>query len=194
MALRRFIARAFFKLSGWTCEGTVPREGILVGAPHTSYWDFWFTLMVTWRSGVSPKLLMKEELFIGPVGWFLRKLGGFPVRRKSSTGLVQQIIDQADAARAAGKPFVLAIAAEGTRSQKDFWKSGFYHMAHGTGLPIGLAYIDGPSKRVGMGPIIQTTGDMGADMDKIRAFYADKRGLHPEGRTEPRLREEDATS
>jgi hypothetical protein len=29
-------------------------------------------------------------------------------------------------------------------------------------------------------------------MDVIRAFYADKSGLRPELRTEPRLREEDA--
>ena len=27
-------------------------------------------------------------------------------------------------------------------------------------------------------------------MDQVRAFYADKRGIHPERRTEPRLREE----
>ena len=82
------------------------------------------------------------------------------------------------------------IAAEGTRSKADHWKSGFYRLSQQTGLPITLAFIDGPSRTVGAGPTFTPTGDLGADMDRIRAFYADKRGIHPEQRTEPRLRNE----
>ena len=38
------------------------------------------------------------------------------------------------------------------------------------------------------------TGDIAADMDVVRAFYSDKRGVHPQLRTEPRLREEDVAA
>ena len=81
-------------------------------------------------------------------------------------------------AEAAGdEPFVLGIAAEGTRSRGEYWKSGFYRIAQQTGLPITLAFLDGPSRTVGWGPTFSPTGDVGADMDRIRAFYADKTGL-----------------
>ena len=40
------------------------------------------------------------------------------------------------------EPFVLGIAAEGTRSRGEYWKSGFYRIAQQTGLPITLAFLD----------------------------------------------------
>jgi hypothetical protein len=43
----------------------------------------------------------------------------------------------------------------------------------------------------GLGPTIRMTGDVSTDMDAIRAFYADKAGVRPELRTEPRFRSED---
>jgi 1-acyl-sn-glycerol-3-phosphate acyltransferase len=85
---------------------------------------------------------------------------------------------------------LLIIAAEGTRKKADFWKSGFYRIAQQTGLPISMGFIDGPSRTVGFGPTFMPTGDVAADMDVIRAFYADKRGIRPELRTEPKLRTE----
>ena len=42
----------------------------------------------------------------------------------------------------------------------------------------------------GLGPVMEVTGDVRADMDRIRAFFADKAGYHPDKRVEPRLREE----
>ena len=89
--------------------------------------------------------------------------------------------------------FLLVLAAEGTRGKADFWKSGFYRIAQQTGLPIALGFIDGPTRTMGFGPTFLPTGDVSADMDRVRAFYADKHGIHPELRTEPRLREEETT-
>ena len=88
--------------------------------------------------------------------------------------------------------FLLGIAAEGTRSKGEYWKSGFYRISQQTGLPITLAFLDAPSRTVGWGPTFALTGDVVADMDRIRAFFADKTGIKPEGTTVPRLREEDA--
>jgi 1-acyl-sn-glycerol-3-phosphate acyltransferase len=118
----------------------------------------------------------------------LRRCGGLSIDRENPIGLVRELTRQART----GEPFLLVIAAEGTRSTGDYWKSGFYRIARGASLPIALAFVDGPTRTAGFGPTLRATGDVVADMDLVRAFYADKRGIHPELRTEPRLREEDA--
>ena len=83
------------------------------------------------------------------------------------------------------------MAAEGTRSKSEYWKSGFYRIAQQTGLPITLAFLDAPSKTVGWGPTFMPSGDVKADMDVLREFFKDKRGFNPDQATEPRLKEED---
>ena len=80
--------------------------------------------------------------------------------------------------------FILAILPEGTRSKVDSWKSGFYHIARGAGVPVLLAYLDYPSKTGGIGPLISLTGDPQTDLAKIAEFYSTKTGKHPE-RTGP---------
>jgi 1-acyl-sn-glycerol-3-phosphate acyltransferase len=86
---------------------------------------------------------------------------------------------------------VLAIPAEGTREKVDRWKSGFYYIALGAGVPIGLGYLDFSRKTCGLGGFVMPTGNVRADMDKIRAFYKNIRGKFPEREGTPRLREED---
>jgi 1-acyl-sn-glycerol-3-phosphate acyltransferase len=111
--------------------------------------------------------------------------------RSSSIGRTRGDTIERLLTEAAGEePFVLGLAAEGTRSRDEYWKSGFFRIARQTGLPITLAFLDAPSRTVGWGPTFPPTGDVRADMDRIRAFYADKTGLRPEGFTTPRLREE----
>jgi 1-acyl-sn-glycerol-3-phosphate acyltransferase len=170
----------------WTAVGEVPRTGILVGAPHTSNWDFVMMLLIMWRGDVSPRVLIKRELFRGPLGWLLPRLGGIPLDRDNPGTVVHELVAQARS----GEPFLLILAAEGTRTKGTYWKSGFWRIAKAAELPIALAFIDGPSRTAGFGPTITATDDVVAVMDLIRAFYADKRGVHPERRTEPRLREE----
>jgi hypothetical protein len=85
----------------------------------------------------------------------------------------------------------LAVPAKGTRARADFWKSGFYHIARGAGVPMGLARLDYKRKRSGIGVYILPTDDVGADMDKIRAFYANVTAKFPELEAIPRLREEE---
>ena len=89
------------------------------------------------------------------------------------------------------KQFLLVLAAEGTRAKAEYWKSGFYRIAQQSGLAISLGFIDGPTRTMGFGPTFLPTGDVATDMDRVRAFYADKGGIHPERRTEPRLRDEE---
>ena len=184
--VRKAFARLMLRVTRWRTVGRVPPSGILVGAPHTSNWDWVAMVMLTWRDGVQPKVLIKRELFRGPLAPLLRATGGIPLDRSNPGETVRALLEQAkeDAS------FVLVVAAEGTREKGDYWKSGFYKIAQQTGLPISLGFIDGPTRTMGFGPTFMPTGDVSADMDRVRAFYADKKGVHPERRTEPRLREE----
>lgn len=186
--LRRAIARLVLRLSGWRAVGHVPRAGILVGAPHTSNWDWVAMLLLTWRDGVQARVLIKRELFRGPLAPLLRMTGDIPLDRSSPGATVRALLDEARR----DERFLLVLAAEGTRDRTDYWKSGFYTIAQQTGLPVVLGFIDGPSRTMGFGPTLTPSGDVTADMDLVRAFYADKRGIRPERRTEPRLREESA--
>jgi 1-acyl-sn-glycerol-3-phosphate acyltransferase len=184
--VRRRLARLILRASRWRAVGQVPSSGIVVAAPHTSNWDYVLMLLVMWNGGVPPRVLVKKEFFRGPLGWFLRINGGIPVDRANPASLVRELVRTARA-----EPFLLIIAAEGTRKKSRYWKSGFYRIARSTGLPIVLAFSDGPTRTAGFGPTLRPTGDVVADMDQIRAFYADKHGVRPALRTEPRLQEED---
>jgi 1-acyl-sn-glycerol-3-phosphate acyltransferase len=186
--IRRTFARVALRAARWKTTGTVPRKGILVGAPHTSNWDWVITMLLAWDSSVQIRLLVKQEFFKGPVGWFMRATGAVALDRTNPGATIKALLADAETDEA----FLLGIAAEGTRSKTDYWKSGFYRISQQTGIPVTLAYVDGPSRTVGWGPTFSLTGDVSADMDRIREFYADKRGIRPELATVPRLREEDA--
>jgi 1-acyl-sn-glycerol-3-phosphate acyltransferase len=187
--LRKAFARSVLRLTRWRTVGRTPTSGILVGAPHTSNWDWAAMLLLMWRDGVAPRVLMKRELFRGPLGLLLRATGGIPLDRKNPGETVRALLAEAEQ----DKQFLLVVAAEGTRKKAEFWKSGFYKIAQQTGQPISLGFVDGPTRTLGFGPTFHPTGDVTADMDRVRAFYADKFGIHPELRTEPRLRDEAAS-
>jgi 1-acyl-sn-glycerol-3-phosphate acyltransferase len=184
--MRSRLARFVLWAARWKAVGDVPSSGVLVGAPHTSNWDFVMMLLIMWRGDVTPRVLMKKELFRGPLGWLLHRLGGLPLDRDNPGAMVRELVREARS----GEPFLLILAAEGTRTKGEYWKSGFWRIARSANLPIALAFIDGPTRTAGFGPTITATDDVVADMDRVRAFYRDKRGIRPERRTEPRLREE----
>ena len=186
MPVRRAVARALFRLTGWRQVGTLPRTGIFIGAPHTSNWDFALTLMVLWSDGIPPLVLVKREIFRGPLAPVLRALGAVATDRRGHSGLVRSLIRQA----AADESFALVLAPDGTRRKTDHWKSGFYRLSLATGLPVTLGFIDGPTRTTGCGPTLELTGDVRSDMDRIRAFYVDKHGVRPGQGSTVRLLEE----
>jgi 1-acyl-sn-glycerol-3-phosphate acyltransferase len=184
--VRRTLARVLLRAVGWKAVGEVPERGVLVGAPHTSNWDWVVTLLLAWRYGIRIRLLVKKELFRGPLAGVLRWTGAVELDRADPSRTVRALVEESRG----NDPWLLGIAAEGTRSRGEYWKSGFYRIAQQTGLPITLAFLDAPSRTVGWGPTFHPSGDVRADMDVVRAFYADKTGFRPEGFTPPRLREE----
>jgi len=188
MSLRRTVARAYWRLSRWNLvTERVSRDEprILIGAPHTSNWDFVLMLAIGAEADLRFRWLGKHTLFKRPFGRLMRALGGIPVDRRDPAGLVDELTERIRA----GGAFHLVVTPEGTRSG-DGWKSGFYRIARAADLPVTLGYVDRTTMTTGLGPTIRLTGDISADMDVVRAFYADKAGFVPSRRTEPRLREE----
>jgi 1-acyl-sn-glycerol-3-phosphate acyltransferase len=184
----RSLARRALASRGWTLVGSPPEEPVvvLVCAPHTSNWDFPLMLLIAAAGGVKPRFLMKAEAFRGPARPVLKRLGGIPVDRGNAAGLVTDLVEHARSS----EHFALTIAPEGTRKAGGHWKSGFYRIARDADIPIVLCFIDKPTATMGFGPTMNASGDLAADMDKIRAFYADKHGVVPENRSAPQLREE----
>lgn len=186
--IRRLIARAFWVIAPFrlVTEPKPERPTVLIGAPHTSNWDFAFMLGIAWRLGIDVRWLGKHTLFRSWHGPIMRALGGIPVDRTAPQNVVGDVL----ARIRAGETFGLVVTPDGTRTNTGHWKSGFYRIARATGMPVTLGYVDRTTRTVGLGPTIELTGDVAADMDRIRAFYADKAGLRPERRTEPRLQNE----
>ncbi|MFF2277307.1 1-acyl-sn-glycerol-3-phosphate acyltransferase [Agromyces sp. NPDC058126] len=188
--LRRLVSSVYWALSRWTLTGepAPTRPTVLVGAPHTSNWDFVLMLAIAWRLGIDVRWLGKKSLFTGWRGPIMRGLGGIPVDRADPSRVVGEVVERIRA----GEVFGLVVTPDGTRGAHEYWKSGFYRIARETGMPVTLGYVDRTTMTTGLGPTFQLTGDVGADMDRIREFYADKAGVRPEQRVEPRLREESA--
>lgn len=182
------IGKAFLKLAGWRWEGGIPDKHhfVLIAAPHTSNWDLAYMLAFSWIVGVKLSWMGKHTLFKGLKGKALLAMGGIPVDRRAANGLVGQMVD----VFAARDELILAIPPEGTRGHVERWKSGFYYIAKGAGVPIVMGYLDYENKIGGFGPTLWPSDDVVADMDQFRAFYADKRGCFPDKVGAVHLREE----
>lgn len=184
------LGKAILEASGWTIDGGAPaaKKFVLIAAPHTSNWDFVYALACTSVLGLPLRFMAKDALFRGPPGHLFRALGGIPIDRSKANNVVDSMVHEF----AQRSELALLIPPEGTRKGGQYWKSGFYHIARGAGVPVALGFLDYPRKRVGIGPLLTLSGDVKADMDQIRAFYADKGAKEPAYFTPPRLREEGA--
>jgi 1-acyl-sn-glycerol-3-phosphate acyltransferase len=168
----------WFVRSGWTISGSLPpdRKFVIMGASHTSNWDFLVFLGAVHALGRQVHFVAKHSLFKWPLGGFMRALGGVPVDRSAPQDLVSQIVAQFDAHDA----FILVIAPEGTRSATHQWKTGFYQIAMKAGVPIVCAGPDYPSRRGVFGPLIHPTGNYGSDLKPAFAFFRTLTPRHPE--------------
>ncbi|MBF0524473.1 MAG: 1-acyl-sn-glycerol-3-phosphate acyltransferase [Deltaproteobacteria bacterium] len=184
-----WIGRLWLAFWGWRIEGAeqLPAKFVFIASPHTSNWDVPFMLAAAYVLRIRISWLGKHSLFKGRCGRILRALGGIPVNRQAPQNLVQQIA----ASFHASTNLILAVPPEGTRRKTEYWKSGFYHIARTAGVPIGLGFLDYGRKRCGFGGFFFPSGDVRADMDRLRAFYGGIRGKYPEKTGRPRLREED---
>ena len=174
----RPIARFLLRLGGWTAVGGLPtvRKAVFIGAPHTSNWDGFWALVYIASIGLKVKFFVKDSMFWFPLGTVLRAFGAIPLDRSKPGSSVTQAIEGFHE----NEEFYFGLAPEGTRSKTPGWKSGFYRIAEGAGVPIILGFFDYQRRRLGVGPMMTLTGDREADLDIIRSFYSAASGRRPE--------------
>jgi 1-acyl-sn-glycerol-3-phosphate acyltransferase len=174
---RQRFGTALLGLFGWRAVLEPPpgKKFVAVGYSHTSNWDFLPLIGWAWATGMKASFVGKQELFKGPMGPIMRRLGGIPLDRDKSKNFVQKV---AEIILSRDEIF-LVIAAEGTRSRAEYWKSGFYYMALEAKVPIALGLIDWKRKLIGMGAYLMPTGDLEQDFEVIKAFYKDVVGRDP---------------
>ena len=174
--LLRLLAVSILKVVGWTSIGSkvsIPKY-VLIGAPHTSNWDFPLMLMVVLELRLQLFWLGKHTLFPFPFSGFVKWLGGIPINRTKSHNVVYEIVDQFKN----NDNFVVLVPPEGTRRKVSEWKTGLYHIANNAKVPILMGYVDAEKKEAGFEDFFYPTGDLENDMKEIRGFYAGKRGLN----------------
>ena len=174
----RGLSKFFLRLFGWHVVGQLPDfpKFVVVGAPHTSNWDFVMFLALAFILRGNLRVMGKKVLFYPPYGWFFRWCGGVPVDRSKHHGLVEQTVQ----AIRASDHFQLVITPEGTRSKVSKWKQGFYHIAKQASIPIVAGFVDSRTRTCGIGPTFTLTDDMEADIKTMQAFFKDKVGINPE--------------
>jgi len=174
--LLRAFSVTYLKLTGWKVQGSLPPEcakSVFIAAPHTSNWDLPNTLMVAFALRLNIYWMGKEQIFKPPFRGLMQWLGGISVNRQQATNMVAASVE---AIVAADGPVQLIVPPEGTRSKVRYWKTGFYYIAIGAKVPIVMAYMDYEKKISVLGPVFMPTGDIEADMVKIKAFYAPFKG------------------
>lgn len=187
--IKYWLARGLLGIFGWRIEGEIPHTGkyILIGAPHTSNWDFPLAIAASYVYRAKIHWLGKDSLFRQPCGWFMCRLGGIAIDRSQSHGMVEQL----KALFETRDSLVVVIAAKGTRKPTEYWRSGFYWIAHGAQIPILCSFYDYRNKRINTRLTLIPTGNVKQDMDVIREYFKDMSGLRPENEDNIRLREED---
>ena len=147
---------------------------IVIGAPHSSYWDGVWGLTMKVAAGVNIKIMIKREVLNGPLGVILRPIGMIPIDRSAALNVVDQMVERF---RTHDRMW-LGVTPEGTRKRVTQWKSGFLRIARDANVPIQTLFIDYPTKTFTLGPLVHTTDDPEADMARIRALFKPYRGKH----------------
>jgi 1-acyl-sn-glycerol-3-phosphate acyltransferase len=168
----RRIILAIYRWRGWTLDGHLPDipKFVIAGAPHTSNWDFVFFTGATAAEGIEPAFMGKHTLFKGVMRNFMLDMGGIPIDRTQRANVVEQVADEF----ARRDRLALVIAAEGTRSSRGEWKSGFYNIARAANVPIVPAWVCNTRRIVGFGPAIIPSANYGETLLEIARFMRAK--------------------
>ena len=166
----QWLGRYLHKVSGWKVEGEIPnlKKFILVGAPHTSNWDFVHALILIWAIDLKLNVLAKHTLFKIPfLKNILSGIGGIPVDRKNP----QLVVDEVSKLTDGDGGVIIGLTPEGTRKRVEKWKSGFLRIAEQTESKIVLIGIDFDKKICSFSGFFDPTGDNDKDIEYIKSFY-----------------------
>ena len=186
LPVRRRIGHILAAVLGWkvSVAEPIPAKCVIIGAFHTSGWDLLWTLILRLATGLPFRFVVKARLVRGPLGWLMGRLGAIPVDRSISANFVDQMVADFDR----HDTMILAISPEGTRGNIAYWRTGFYYIALGAAVPIVMGYGDYRRKVAGLGPVLIPSGDIEADLDEIRRFYAGVTAKYPEKQGDIRIR------
>ena len=176
------ISKIILRILGWKIESQLPpmKKYVLIAYPHTSNWDFVLGMLAKWAMEIPLNWVAKHSLFWGPFKPFFIAMGGVPINRNNSTGFIENNIELFNNT----DNFVLGLMPEGTRSKKSRLKSGFYYIATGANVPIALGYLDYKNKKLGIGKVIEPSGNLEFDFEIIKEFYQNMVGYHPQNQSE----------
>ena len=173
----RFI---LFKILGWKIEGSFPtglKKYLIIVAPHTHWHDFPIAILIKYATGLKSNFIGKATLFKPPFGVFFRALGGRPVNRSKSTNFVDSIVNIYNE----HDEFIISLSPEGTRKKVDKWKTGFYYIAKGAGVPIVCGALDYEHKTMKIRKeVFHLSNDMDADIKELLSFFEGVKGKVPE--------------
>jgi 1-acyl-sn-glycerol-3-phosphate acyltransferase len=168
-AFSRAVGRRLWSLAGWRFSGGLPDvpKAVVIVAPHTSNWDFLIGVIAMFALGIRVAFLGKHTLFRWPLGPIMRWLGGIPVDRRSSRGVVQQIVESFHE----HEQLFLTLTPEGTRGAVKQWKTGFYHMAREADVPIVPVSFDYGRRRFTLHEATTASGDPVRDLPEIQKLF-----------------------
>ena len=177
------LARWLLSRMGWRIafEGLPTLQGVAVVYPHTSNWDFIVGILAKWAIGIPAHFWGKDTLFQVPVfGRWLRWVGGLPIDRRTAHGAVGQMVDTFAEHAREGRLLWLGLAPEGTRKRTPGWRSGFYQVALGAGVPLGIVRLDWGRRELRFVDFFTLSGNEAADYARLQTLFADVRGYHAE--------------
>lgn len=178
------ISKLFLVITGWKVEGEVPKANkkfIMIAAPHTSNWDLPYMLAICFVLNVRPYWMGKSQIFKFPFSGLMKWMGGIPIDRSKANNVVEATAEF----MRQSEELIVTIPPEGTRSKVRYWKTGFYHIANLSKVPIVLGFLDYKNKKGGIGGVIQPSGNLEEDMIKIKAFYQTIRGKNENRQCKP---------
>ena len=175
--MKKILAKCVFKMIGWKVIGSLnyPAKCVIIAAPHTSNWDFFFGKCYSYITGIKAKYLIKSELFFPILGSLLKWDGGIAINRKSANNIVKYLVKMFSEET----HLHLGIAPEGTRKKVKKWKTGFYHIAVHAKVPILLLKLDYKTKEVGVFNQLEPSGNIEYDMKFIQDNFIDVCGKKP---------------
>ena len=169
------------KLIGWRVDfhGLPALQGVAIVDPHTSNWDFLTAMLCKWTMGLPVFFWGKDSLFKWPlVGRWMRWIGGLPIDRSSSRGVVGAMLEVFAEHQRANQFLWLGLSPEGTRKHTEGWRSGFYQLALGGNLPLGVVRLDYAQKVLKFEGFIKLTGNVDVDYAYLRKMYEGVEGFH----------------
>jgi len=175
------LARWVLRLLGWRLEfdGFPKLQGVAIVYPHTSNWDFPIGMLAKWAMGIPAHFWGKDSLFQFPlVGRWMRWVGGIPIDRRSSRGVVGQMVHVFQEHKQHQKVLWVGIAPEGTRSLTPGWRSGYYQLAIGAQVPLALVKLDWGRRCLSLVDFYDLTGDVDQDYAHMAQVFQGVKGFH----------------